>query len=194
MQPFAQFPRARLAKVRFVLTDVDDTLTEGARLSAATYDSLERLTNAGLRVIPVTAAPAGWCDLICRMWPVAAIVGENGGLCFRHDPAAGETERHFWTAAPDRRRDRERLAELGSSIEALVPGSALAADQAYRQATLGVSQRGDAAVGADRRRTERSRRAHGRQLAVGARLVRRFRQAGDDSQDDEGVVRDRCRA
>jgi HAD superfamily hydrolase (TIGR01484 family) len=136
MQPFARLPRARLGRVRFVLTDVDDTLTEGARLSAATYDALERLTDGGFRVIPITAAPAGWCDLMCRMWPVAAVVGENGGLCFRHDPMAGETERHFWTPMADRRRDRDRLAEIGAQIQALVPGCALATDQSYRETTL----------------------------------------------------------
>ena len=104
MQPFAQFPAARLGSIRFVLTDVDDTLTDGARLPAAAFDALERLRDAGFQVIPITAAPAGWCDLMCRMWPVAAVIGENGELCFRHDPASGTTERHFWAAAPDRVR------------------------------------------------------------------------------------------
>jgi HAD superfamily hydrolase (TIGR01484 family) len=136
MQPFARFPPAQLGKVRFVLTDVDDTLTQGARLSAATYDALERLADAGLRVIPVTAAPAGWCDLMCRMWPVAAVVGENGGLCFRYDPVVGETERRFWVPAADRARYRARLTELGARIEAQVPSCTIAADQSYRESTL----------------------------------------------------------
>jgi HAD superfamily hydrolase (TIGR01484 family) len=136
MQPFAQFPRTRLGAIRFILTDVDDTLTDGARLPAAAYDALERLRDAGFRVIPITAAPAGWCDLMCRMWPVSAVIGENGGLCFRHDHASGMTERRFWASEGERRGYRERLAELGTRIEALVPGAALAADQPYRQTTL----------------------------------------------------------
>src|ERR1700728_4371799 len=49
MQPFAQFPRTRLGAIRFILTDVDDTLTDGARLPAAAYDALERLPDAGCR-------------------------------------------------------------------------------------------------------------------------------------------------
>jgi HAD superfamily hydrolase (TIGR01484 family) len=136
MQPFARFPVARLGAIRFVLTDVDDTLTDGAGLPAAAYDALERLRDAGFQVIPITAAPAGWCDLMCRMWPVAAVIGENGGLCYRHDRVSGETERHFWASATDRRRDRERLAEWGAKIQTLVPGAALAADQSYRESTL----------------------------------------------------------
>ncbi len=95
MQPFVQFPAARFGAIRFVLTDVDDTLTDGARLPAAAYDALERLHEAGLKVIPITAAPAGWCDLMCRMWPVAAVIGENGGLCFRHDPAVTDDRASF---------------------------------------------------------------------------------------------------
>lgn len=38
------------------------------RLSARTYDALERLQRANVTVIPVTAAPAGWCDQMARMW------------------------------------------------------------------------------------------------------------------------------
>jgi HAD superfamily hydrolase (TIGR01484 family) len=136
MQPFEHFPAARLGALRFVLTDVDDTLTEGTRLPAAAYDALERLRDAGLQVIPITAAPAGWCDLMCRMWPVAAVIGENGGLCFRYDPAAGAAERRFWAPEAERRRDRRRLNALGARIQRLVPGSEPAPDQAYRETTL----------------------------------------------------------
>jgi hypothetical protein len=68
------------AGVRFVLTDMDDTLTYRGRLSARTYDASERLQAGGVKVIPVTAAPAGWCDQMARMWPVDGVIGENGGL------------------------------------------------------------------------------------------------------------------
>ena len=136
MQPFAQFPKARLAAIRFVLTDVDDTLTDGPRLPAAALAALERLDDAGLTVIPVTAAPAGWCDLMCRMWPVAAVIGENGGLCLRHDRATHRTERRPWASNDECRRDRRRLAELGARIRTLEPRAEQAADQRYRETTL----------------------------------------------------------
>ncbi|HEY3911616.1 MAG TPA: HAD-IIB family hydrolase [Stellaceae bacterium] len=136
MQPFEHFPAARLGAVRFVLTDIDDTLTEGARLPAAAYGALERLHDAGVRVIPVTAAPAGWCDLICRMWPVAAVIGENGGLCFRHELETGLTERCYWAPERERRQYVGQFRELTERIAAMVPRSALAADQAYRETTV----------------------------------------------------------
>ncbi|HTV44730.1 MAG TPA: HAD family hydrolase [Stellaceae bacterium] len=142
MQPFTYFPVARLRAVRFVLTDVDDTLTDGARLPAATYSALERLADAGFRVIPITAAPAGWCDLMCRMWPVAAVVGENGGLCFRHDRETAKTERRFWASAAERQRQHAELAALGARIAASVGGASLAADQPYRETTLAFANPG----------------------------------------------------
>src|SRR3954466_8016463 len=58
--------------IRFVLLDIDDTLPSHGRLTAAAYHALERLSDTGFRVIPVTGRPAGWCDLIARFWPVDA--------------------------------------------------------------------------------------------------------------------------
>ncbi|MBZ0134206.1 MAG: HAD hydrolase family protein, partial [Rhodocyclaceae bacterium] len=70
MQPLSDFPTHIRSKVVGVLTDIDDTLTTEGRLTAAAYAALERLHAAGLKVIPVTGRPAGWCDHIARMWPV----------------------------------------------------------------------------------------------------------------------------
>lgn len=66
--------------VRFVLTDMDETLTYKGRLAAETYMALERLQNAGVNMIPVTVAPAGWSDQMAWMWPVDGVIGENGGV------------------------------------------------------------------------------------------------------------------
>ncbi|HEV8677781.1 MAG TPA: HAD-IIB family hydrolase [Stellaceae bacterium] len=146
MKPFAEFPLTLRSKIRFVLSDVDDTLTDGPRLPAATYTAIERLQNAGITVIPVTAAPAGWCDLMARMWPVGAVIGENGGLCFRHDPASGETERHYWASPSEREEARARLAALAAEIVAALPGCTVAHDQRYREVTLAFRDPGDRAL------------------------------------------------
>ena len=65
MQPLADLSQNALRKIRFVLTDIDDTLTENGRLPAASYQALERLQQAGVKVIPITGRPAGWCDQYC---------------------------------------------------------------------------------------------------------------------------------
>jgi HAD superfamily hydrolase (TIGR01484 family) len=131
--------------VRFVLCDIDDTLTDGGQLTARAYDALERLHAAGLRVVPVTGRPAGWCDLIARFWPVDAVVGENGALWFAYDREARRMSRRYWKTEQQRREDRQQLALLEARILAEVPGAAVAADQAYREADLAIDFREDVA-------------------------------------------------
>ncbi len=148
MQPLARFPAAARRYIRFVLTDVDDTLTEGPRLPAAAYAAIERLSEAGITVIPVTAAPAGWCDLMARMWPIGAVIGENGGLCFRHDRKTGETLRRYWATPNERAASSERLAALMAEITSALPGAEIAHDQRYRETTLAFRNRSDAEAAA----------------------------------------------
>jgi HAD superfamily hydrolase (TIGR01484 family) len=91
MKPIAAMSRAEAEGIRYVLVDIDDTLTTEGKLSAAAYASLWRLREAGLKLVPVTGRPAGWCDLIAREWPVDGVVGENGALAFWEEdgPAGG---------------------------------------------------------------------------------------------------------
>jgi HAD superfamily hydrolase (TIGR01484 family) len=137
MLPFEQFPTADLARVNVVLTDIDDTLTSGGRLPALVYDALERLRETGFIVIPVTGRPAGWCDLIARLWPVDAVVGENGAFYFICDRQGG-MKRVFAKPDPERERDRARLQELSAAIMECVPAARISADQPYREADLAI--------------------------------------------------------
>ena len=142
--PLREFPANEGSAIRFILTDIDDTLTTDGRLTAAAYGALERLAVGGYRVIPVTGRPAGWCDMIARLWPVDAVVGENGALYFRYDRAARTMTRRFWHSEEERESARRRLDRLGATILAAVPGSRIAADQAYRIADLAIDYREDA--------------------------------------------------
>jgi HAD superfamily hydrolase (TIGR01484 family) len=119
-----------------VLVDIDETLTTQGKLTADAYAALERLHRAGMRVIPVTGRPAGWCDHIARMWPVDAVVGENGAFYFWF--TAGRLHKRFVDDAPTRARKRAALQELADGILREVPGSALASDQAYRETDLAI--------------------------------------------------------
>jgi HAD superfamily hydrolase (TIGR01484 family) len=82
MKPVSEMSPAEAAGLRYILMDIDDTITREGKLPAASYTALWNLKEAGLRVIPVTGRPAGWCDLIAREWPVDGVVGENGALVF----------------------------------------------------------------------------------------------------------------
>ena len=122
--------------VRIVLVDIDETLTTGGRLTAAAYAALERLHGAGLRVVPVTGRPAGWCDHIARMWPVDAVVGENGAFYFSRE--GGRLHKRFYDDPEIRGQKRSRLDAFAKRVLAAVPGCALASDQAYRETDLAI--------------------------------------------------------
>jgi hypothetical protein len=138
VRPLATMPDATRRAIRGVLTDIDDTLSTHGRISATAYAAMERLRSAGRLVIPITGRPAGWCDHIARMWPVDAVVGENGAFYMRHDEDSRKMIRRFALDEATRGANRERLIAIGDRILATVPGCALASDQRYRESDLAV--------------------------------------------------------
>lgn len=123
-------------QIEGVLCDIDDTLTWEGKLVPGAFVALHRLQQAGLKVVPVTGRPGGWVDQIARLWPVDGVVGENGGLWAYME--GGRMIRRFVQSEAERRTNRERLTELGHTILARIPGTALASDQAYRDLDLAV--------------------------------------------------------
>jgi len=138
MRPLADFPLAERQAIQWVLSDIDDTLTDEGLLPSASLAALERLAEAGLKIIPVTGRPAGWCDHIARMWPVDAVIGENGALWFAYDRNERKMHAGYAKSAEDRAADRRKLDDLRESILREVPGSGIASDQAYRIADLAI--------------------------------------------------------
>jgi HAD superfamily hydrolase (TIGR01484 family) len=126
------------AGVRFVLMDIDDTLTWRGKLLSPAYEALWKLKSAGLKVIPITGRPAGWCDLIAREWPVDGVVGENGALAFWEEEARDaassgslpvlRTEFHPGAV----RNDHPILARVKERALAETPGLRVAKDQFAR--------------------------------------------------------------
>jgi HAD superfamily hydrolase (TIGR01484 family) len=146
MRPLADFPLEARRNIRGVLTDIDDTLTLHGQLPAVAYASLERLRDAGLLVVPVTGRPAGWCDHIARMWPVDAVVGENGAFWFRHDRQAGRLVKRYVIDVRQREERARRMDAIAERILAEVPGCGIASDQPYREADLAIDFREDVAA------------------------------------------------
>ncbi|MGA1861146.1 HAD hydrolase family protein [Azospirillum sp. 11R-A] len=145
LRPLAKAPAEALARVRFVLTDMDDTLTHRGRLSARTYDAIERLRDAGLPVLPVTAAPAGWADQMARMWPVDGVIAENGGLFLRRT-ADGDVECRYWHGEEERTLAARRLEQLRQAIHAVLPEVKLVSDQPFRLCSLAFRAPSDPAL------------------------------------------------
>jgi len=138
VRPIVDFPLEERQRIRGVFFDIDDTLTTAGKLTAEAYSALERLSRAGLMCVPITGRPAGWCDHIARMWPVDAVVGENGAFYFRYLTDERKMIRRFFVDAKQRAGHRRGLERLRARILADVPGAAVSADQGYREADLAI--------------------------------------------------------
>lgn len=138
VKPLSSMSPEDARSIRVVLTDIDDTITTEGVLTASAYSALENLHRAGFIVVPVTGRPAGWCDHIARMWPVDAVVGENGAFYFKYDREQRKMHQHFWAQPEELKQNRVRLDAIEREVLTAVPGSALASDQAYRVADLAI--------------------------------------------------------
>jgi hypothetical protein len=138
MRALEEMPADLRRRIKFVLSDIDDTMTHDGRLPAASHAAMEALQASGRVVIPVTGRPAGWCDLIARQWAVDAVVGENGALYYRYDPAARHMHRVYAREDAQRVEDQRRLASIAADVRNRVPASAIAADQPFRVTDLAV--------------------------------------------------------
>jgi len=138
MKPLASCPRAVLARIRGVFTDIDETVSTAGHLTGEAYAALEALKEAGLLVVPVTGRPAGWCDHIARFWPVDAVIGENGAFWMWHDREVGRLRTRFIQSDAERADGRRRLESLRAEVLHEVRGTAIASDQPYRLADLAI--------------------------------------------------------
>jgi HAD superfamily hydrolase (TIGR01484 family) len=124
--------------VKFVFTDIDDTLTTEGKLSPEAYQALWDLKNRGFQVIPITGRPAGWCDLIARFWPVDAVIGENGAFYFKYDEKNKNMKREWAYNEETRLQHHQQLKAIEFEILNTVPGAAVSADQFSRLFDLAI--------------------------------------------------------
>jgi HAD superfamily hydrolase (TIGR01484 family) len=129
-------PEFTSANVRCLFTDIDDTLTDHGQLGADAYAALWQLHENGIKVIPVTGRPAGWCEMIARFWPVHGVVGENGGFYFRYSDK--KMQRHFAFDEKTQSDNRVKLDLIRNDVLKEVPGCAIASDQFSRLMDLAV--------------------------------------------------------
>jgi HAD superfamily hydrolase (TIGR01484 family) len=135
MKIISEMTGGEAAGLRYILMDIDDTLTREGKLLASAYAALWKLKEAGLKVIPVTGRPAGWCDLIARVWPVDGVVGENGARAFWEEPQEGKGRLPVLKAeyhADAIRNDHRALAKIKERSLKEFPGLRVAKDQFAR--------------------------------------------------------------
>jgi HAD superfamily hydrolase (TIGR01484 family) len=133
MKPLKEF--SPTLPIEFLLTDIDDTITDHGKLGPESYQSLWDLSRAGIKIIPITGRPAGWCEMIARFWPVAGVVGENGAFYFRHH---GKMIRHFSVSEDQRKSDQTKLKKIENEILKSIKGAAIASDQFSRISDLAI--------------------------------------------------------
>lgn len=138
MQALDSLTSEQKSGITCLFSDIDDTITSEGRLTAQAYTAMERWQSAGKLMIPITGRPAGWCDHIARMWPVDAVVGENGAFYFYFDHAARKLRQRFLFDAKTRAQNRQKMQRIREQILREVPGSAIASDQNYREADLAI--------------------------------------------------------
>jgi len=132
--------RFDFSRIKYVFTDIDDTLTSHGQLKANAYKALWDLKDAGFKIIPVTGRPAGWCEMIVRFWPVEAVIGENGGFyfCFKGQEKNKKLYRKFVNTEEERTSNQQKLKKIESEVLRQVPGAALASDQFTRLMDLAI--------------------------------------------------------
>ena len=130
MKPISDMTAAQARSARFVLMDIDDTLTTEGKLTAESYAALWKLKDAGLAVVPITGRPAGWCDLIAREWPVDGVVGENGAFAFWEEPQGRHLRAITHPSAV--KNDAPALSRVMARALSEVPGCRPARDQFAR--------------------------------------------------------------
>ncbi|MCB0421544.1 MAG: HAD-IIB family hydrolase [Bdellovibrionales bacterium] len=124
------------SSVNLLFTDIDDTMTDHGQLGPEAYQTLWDLKSHGVEVVPITGRPAGWCEMIARMWPVAGVVGENGGFYFRYRNK--EMIRYFSQDEGTRKANQLKLEKIKAQVLAEIPKAGIASDQFCRVIDLAI--------------------------------------------------------
>ena len=138
MKPIKDFPKEKKSAITYLLTDIDDTITHNGRIPACAFQALEDLNKIGIKVVPITGRPAGWCDHIARMWPINGVIGENGAFYFLYDVHEKKMNRRYFKTNQERKHDQIKLSAIKHKILQSVPGCIVSADQPYREADLAI--------------------------------------------------------
>ncbi|MEM5527652.1 HAD-IIB family hydrolase [Gammaproteobacteria bacterium AS21] len=133
---------ASIKNIKFVLSDVDDTITTNGQLLPQTYNAIHQLVDQGIVFIPITGGCAGWCDSFARLWPCQAVIGENGGFYLKKSNQ-GNIDYHFWQGQQERAQNHQKLLALAKKAIKAVPEVNLAKDQAYRLVDVAIDYNQD---------------------------------------------------
>lgn len=132
-----------LARVKVVFFDIDDTFSGGKeqhRILPEAYDALWKLQEAGIATVPVTGRPAGWCDMITRMWPVTMVIGENGAFYsyMDHSKKPSRLVKKYLESNAVRSANERKLKSLHNAVLGKFPNAKVPSDQRFREFDLAI--------------------------------------------------------
>ncbi len=85
MKMLSSFTQDERKRIRYIISDVDDTITTDGALYPDALSALYRIRDCGKKTILVTGGSAGWSDAYIRQWPVDAVIAESGALLIYKD-------------------------------------------------------------------------------------------------------------
>ena len=152
MQPLRNFSHEDLTSIHGIFTDIDDTLTTDGAITSDALAALGDLKAAGLHVIPITGRPVGWSERFAAVWPVDAVVAENGAVALRSG-STDNLDKNGLQRLSDKRLQLSKIYQQDSAtraanfaamhkvlegIERQVPGAHRAQDSAGRETDIAI--------------------------------------------------------
>lgn len=119
MRPLRELSRETCRDLHGLLFDLDDTFLEHGVLTEAAYSALWRLKATGLTLIAVTGRPASWGSLFAQIWPVEAVISENGHIAYRR--VAGRVKAIDSVPEAQRAKRTKKLVEIAERLMSEVP-------------------------------------------------------------------------
>ncbi|MCB2016648.1 MAG: HAD-IIB family hydrolase [Hydrogenophaga sp.] len=135
--PLSAWPPSEKARIRGVLTDIDDTLTTEGAITPDALSALHTLREAGLPVFAITGRPAGWSEPFALAWPVSAIVAENGSVALWRGEGDGLKKAYLQDLAT-RERNFAQLQTVARQVLAEIPQARLAKDSPGRETDIAI--------------------------------------------------------
>jgi HAD superfamily hydrolase (TIGR01484 family) len=137
MRPVCEWPADARSRIEGVFTDIDDTLTTEGAITADALEALSALKRAGLHIIPITGRPVGWSEPFAALWPVDAIVAENGAVALVRQPD-GALRKLYQQDEPVRQANFARMQQVLARIEAGIPDARRSQDSAGRETDIAI--------------------------------------------------------
>ncbi len=140
------WPLADRQRITGVFTDIDDTLTTEGAITPDALQALADLKAAGFHVIPITGRPVGWSEPFAQVWPVDAIVAENGAVALISgqiglQPLSSGREqlsKRYQQDESTRLANYTRMQQVAARIVREVPGAVISQDSPGRETDIAI--------------------------------------------------------